>query len=270
MKSDPISLSGKVILVTGATGAIGAVTARRLAGAGAHLVLSDALPAADDRVRELVAAVGQDDCYITCDISAEAQVRAAVQFALDRHDRLDGAANIAGVVGPGLPAQDYPEREFRQVVDVNLIGTWLCVKHELSAMLPSRRGAIVNVASIAGHNGEVHRAPYVASKAGVIGLTKVAAIEAAAHGVRVNAISPGPVDTAQFHANVGAPGSARYQRVIEGIPSGRLGSAINIADAISWLLSDASAFVVGHELIADGGLLAEGLAAPRLVEAPTS
>jgi NAD(P)-dependent dehydrogenase (short-subunit alcohol dehydrogenase family) len=262
-----MDLSDKTILVTGAAGALGAATAQRLADAGANLILADVLPRTEQRVGALEALGAQTGCYVACDISQEDQVRAAVAYALERHGRLDGAANVAGVVGCGRLTQDYTETEFRQVVDINLIGTWLCLKHQLAAMLPQGAGAIVNIASIAGHAGEVDRAPYVASKAGVIGLTKAAAIEAAAHGVRINAISPGPIDTAQFHANVGAPGSERYRRVLEGIPMGRVGTTRDIAEVICWLLSDASAFVVGHELIADGGLLSEALSAPRLVKA---
>jgi NAD(P)-dependent dehydrogenase (short-subunit alcohol dehydrogenase family) len=260
------NLADRVVLVTGAAGAIGAATASKLAQAGARMLLADLFPAGDERITRLQRELPEPVPYIACDISDEAQVMAMVGRALELHGRLDGAANIAGIVGPSTVTAAYPAGEFRRVVDVNVTGTWLCMKHELGAMLPRGSGAIVNVASIAGHSGEMYRAAYVASKAGVIGLTKTAAVEAAASGVRINAVSPGPVGTAQFHTNVGPPGSQRYRRVVEAIPSGRTGGPDEIADIIDWLLSDASSFVIGHEVIADGGITAEGLAAPRLVQ----
>ena len=174
-----MSLADTVVLVTGVAGAIGAATAARLAQAGASTLLADLFPVDDERITKLQRALPEPAPYIACNISDEAQVRAMVERALELHGRLDGAANIAGIVGPSTLTADYPTEDFRQVIDVNVTGTWLCMKHELGAMVPRRSGAIVNVASIAGHSGEMYRAAYVASKAGVIGLTKTAAIEAA-------------------------------------------------------------------------------------------
>jgi NAD(P)-dependent dehydrogenase (short-subunit alcohol dehydrogenase family) len=253
------------MLVTGATGAIGRVAVSALAAAGAQVVASDVAPLGSAEVRTLQRDGAGAVDYVRCEITDEAQVADAVAGAVRRHGRLDGAANVAGIVGPSVTTTDYDAEAFRAVLDVNLVGTWLCLKHEIAAMLEGGGGAIVNIASIAGHAGEMRRSPYVASKAGVIGLTRTAAIEYAARGVRVNAVSPGPIDTAQFHANVGGPGSERYRRVLEALPAGRMGQAQDVAAAVVWLLSDASAFVVGHELVVDGGITAEAIAVPRLV-----
>jgi NAD(P)-dependent dehydrogenase (short-subunit alcohol dehydrogenase family) len=260
-------LEDKVVFVSGAAGAIGSVTAATLAAAGAQLVLCDVVDRAAAEVGELQSILSTRAIYCECDVSQEQQVRAVIQQVLDRYGRLDGAANVAGIVGGSQLTYEYSLGSFRHVIEVNLVGTWLCLKYQLSAMLPRHSGAIVNVASIAGHSGEVYRSPYVASKAGVIGLTKTAAVEAAASGVRVNAVSPGPIDTPQYRTNVGPPGSKRYARVFEDVPSQRMGRADDVAKAILWLLSDASDFVVGQEVIVDGGVLAETFASPRLAAA---
>jgi NAD(P)-dependent dehydrogenase (short-subunit alcohol dehydrogenase family) len=251
-------LDDKAILVTGATGTIGMATVKRLLHGGALVLATDV---ERNQPRELLSLAGRPYLsYQACDIRDEQQVSELLELSVERLGRLDGAANVAGIVGDSVRTADFDADGWQQVVDVNLRGTWLCMKHELRAMLASGAGSIVNVASIAGHVGEVERSPYVASKAGVVGLTKTAAVEYAEQGIRVNAVSPGPIDTPQFHANVGAPGSPRYEHVALAQPIRRLGRAEEIAHAIAWLLSDRSSFVVGHELIADGGLVAEGLA----------
>ena len=258
---------GRVVFISGAAGAIGSVTATTLAEAGAQLVLCDVADRGSAAAEELLSRLGDSAVYLECDVSDERQVQAVIQLGLDRYGRLDGAANVAGIVGESRLTFEYSPEAFRRVVEVNLVGTWLCLKYQLKAMLPRHSGTIVNVASIAGHSGEVYRSPYVASKAGVTGLTKTAAIEAAASGVRVNVVSPGPIDTPQYRTNVGPPGSDRYARVLEDVPSQRMGRADDIARAILWLLSDASDFVVGQELVVDGGVLAETFASPRLAAA---
>jgi NAD(P)-dependent dehydrogenase (short-subunit alcohol dehydrogenase family) len=253
-----VTLHDKRILVTGATGTIGLATVQRLLQAGAQVVGTDVASA------DTAPLIDQSDpcrlAFVACDIRDEHQVVALVDHAVRHLGRIDGAANVAGIVGDSVLTADFDADAWQNVVDVNLRGTWLCMKHELAAMLAAGGGgAIVNVASIAGHVGEVERSPYVASKAGVVGLTKTAAVEYARRGIRVNAISPGPIDTPQFHTNIGGPDTHRYRRVQRQQPIGRLGRATEVADAIAWLLSDRSSFVVGHELIVDGGLVAEGL-----------
>jgi NAD(P)-dependent dehydrogenase (short-subunit alcohol dehydrogenase family) len=250
-------LEDKAILVTGATGTIGMATVKRVLDGGARVVATDVRDADSGELMSLAERSALS--YHACDIRAERQVSELLDLAVDRLGTLDGAANVAGIVGDSVRTADFEADGWQRVVDVNLRGTWLCMKYELRAMLVSGAGSIVNVASIAGHVGEVERSPYVASKAGVVGLSKTAAVEYAERGIRVNAVSPGPIDTPQFRTNVGAPGSPRFERVAKAQPLRRLGRAEEIADVLAWLLSDRSSFVVGHELIADGGLVAEGL-----------
>jgi NAD(P)-dependent dehydrogenase (short-subunit alcohol dehydrogenase family) len=251
-------LAGRRVLVTGAAGSIGIAVVHCLVEAGARVVTTDIETAPADELAAL-RTLGPV-IHVPCDIREEPQVVRLVDAAVTALGGLDGAANVAGIVGDSLATADFDAARWQVVLDVNLRGTWLCMKHEIAAMLANGSGgAIVNIASIAGHAGEVERSPYVASKAGVVGLTKTAAVEYARLGIRVNAVSPGPIDTPQFHANVGPPGSPRYAQVQEQQPIRRLGKPREIAEAIAWLISDRSSFVIGHELIADGGLVAEGL-----------
>lgn len=257
-----ISLADRVIVITGALGAIGSTVAREAAALGAVIVATDLPPADDQRAIDLTA--DPRISYIPGDVSNEEDVATVVRWALENHGRLDGAANIAGIVGPSQLTADFPLDAFRKVLEVNLIGTFLAVKHELPALLQSGGGSIVNVGSLAGHSGEVYRSAYGASKAAVHGLTQSAAVEYAPHNIRVNTVSPGPVATEMFHQNVGGPGSPAYQVVVDGIPAGRMAEAIDIASTIIWLLSDGSAFIHGQEILVNGGITAEGVTAPRL------
>lgn len=257
-----VSLAGRVILITGALGAIGSAVAREAAALGAAIVATD-LPGADDS-RAATLTDNPAISYIPGDVTNESDVSAVVAWALNHHGKLDGAANIAGIVGPAILTADYPLDTFRKILEVNLIGTFLSVKHEVPALLQSGGGSIVNVGSLAGHSGEVFRSAYGASKAAVHGLTQSAAVEYAPHNIRVNTVSPGPVATDMFHLNVGAPGSPEYKIVVDSIPAGRMAEVIDVVSTIIWLLSDSSAFIYGQEILINGGITAEGIAAPRL------
>jgi NAD(P)-dependent dehydrogenase (short-subunit alcohol dehydrogenase family) len=250
----------KVLLVTGAAGVIGGVTVRQALAAGARVLATDALDSSDGRASGVIDTLGDRGRYVQCDITDSASVERLVDVAVTELGGLHAAANMAGIVGSSVRTADFDEPEWRKIVEINLVGTWLCLKYEIRAMLAGGDGAIVNIASVAGHSGEIFRSPYVASKAGIIGLTKAAAVEYAQHGIRVNCISPGPIDTPMFHVNNGGPGSPAYERVARAQPVRRMGRPEEIAAATLWLLSPQASFVVGHELVADGGLTAEGVA----------
>jgi NAD(P)-dependent dehydrogenase (short-subunit alcohol dehydrogenase family) len=256
------SLEGRVLLVTGAVGAIGATVVAEAASSGAVVMATDVSQPGDPAVQALLK--HSSVSYIPCNVTDENDVASVVAAAVARHGRLDGAANIAGIVGPSLTTAEFPLDVFRKVVDVNLVGTYLCMKHQILAMLDSGGAAIVNIGSIAGHSGEMNRSAYASSKAGIVGLTRSAAVEYGGRGIRINMVSPGPVATEMFFENVGRQGTERHARVLDEIPVGRMGTPTDIAAAILWLLSDAAGFVHGHELMVDGGITAEGLSVSRL------
>jgi NAD(P)-dependent dehydrogenase (short-subunit alcohol dehydrogenase family) len=266
MTSSPslVSLEGRVLLVTGALGTIGSTTVVQAASVGAQVMAIDRPPPNHPNANKLLQLASV--AYLSCDVTNEDDVVRAVATAVQRYGRLDGAANVAGIVGPSLLMTEFPSDAFREVTEVNLFGTYLSMKHEIPAISRGGGGAIVNVGSVAGHSGEMYRSAYSASKAGVVGLTRSAAVEFGRQNIRINVVSPGPVATKMFYENVGAPGSERYARVMDEIPAGRLATPGDITAAILWLLSDAAAFVHGHELVVDGGLSMEGLSAPRLVK----
>jgi NAD(P)-dependent dehydrogenase (short-subunit alcohol dehydrogenase family) len=242
------------ILVTGATGTIGGAIVEHLLKDGAAVVASGSRETPSPQLAQLMGDF-EDLSYVRCDVADEAQVKAMVSEA----QPLAGAVNAAGIVGDSVSTVDYESDHWQRVIDVNLRGTWLCLKYQIESLLKSDGGSIVNISSIAGLVGEIERSPYVASKAGIVGLTKTAAVEYAERGVRVNVVSPGPIDTPQFHIDIGPPDSPRYGRIVKQIPIRRMGDPTEIAGAVAWLLSDSSSFVVGHELVVDGGLTIEGV-----------
>lgn len=239
--------STRRVLVTGGGSGIGAATALQLASLGATVVVADL----DDAG---IGALGQQPGhaeYIRCDVSVERDVVAAVAVA-ERLGGLDGLVNCAGVAGTAAPLDEVDFAEWQRVIAINLSGVFLGLKHGLRAMKPRGRGAIVNVSSGAGLIGTPRLAPYCASKHGVLGLTRTAALETASLGVRVNAVLPGSVRTPMLEASMaGDPGVERM--IADSIPCGRLGTPEEIAEAIVWLLSDSARYVNGHSLVVDGG-----------------
>jgi NAD(P)-dependent dehydrogenase (short-subunit alcohol dehydrogenase family) len=257
-----LGLRDKVAFVTGAASGIGRATALGLAGEGAVLALSDRDGAGLDALATELRAAGATVLTFAVDVSDAAAVDDAVARAATQLGGIDVAVNNAGVSGvpaDGVPVRlvDSDEALYDQVLDVNLRGVWLCMRAELRVMVPGGRGSIVNITSVAGINGAPRFTTYSASKHGVVGLTKSAALEYARGGIRVNAVAPGNTDTAMIADWTAAPGGqAAAQKVQSVQPLGRIGTAAEIAAAIVWLVSDAASFVTGHVLVADGGFSA--------------
>ncbi len=261
---------GRVALVTGGGSGIGRAAAIALARRGARLVLGDVSEAGLDGTRAALAAAGVDAARVRalrCDVRRDEQVAALVALAADASDlaagfgRLDFALNSAGVGGVEARAADYPEEDWVRTVDVNLTGVWRSMRHEIPLMLdtvarePGRTASLVNVASVAGLNGFAKHAAYGASKHGVVGLTRAAALEYAQRGVRVNALCPGFTATPMVdRITQGDP--ALEARLASGVPLRRLGTVEEIAAAVVYLCSDAAAFMVGHAMVLDGGITA--------------
>jgi NAD(P)-dependent dehydrogenase (short-subunit alcohol dehydrogenase family) len=246
---------GQVALVTGAGSGMGLAASHAFAEAGAAVVLTDVnQPALRAAVDDLTAA-GHQAIAVTCDVSDEDQVAAAVQQAVGRFGRLDMAFNNAGIMVPPTDAAEEPAEQFDRVQAVNLRGVWACMKHELRQMRTQRSGAIVNNSSLGGLVGIPGRAAYHASKHGVIGLTRSAALEYAPHGIRINAICPGTIETPMV-ANMIASGELDMDDAISNQPIARLGTADEMAAAVLWLCSPGASFVVGVALPVDGGYTA--------------
>jgi NAD(P)-dependent dehydrogenase (short-subunit alcohol dehydrogenase family) len=246
---------GQVALVTGASSGMGLATARAFAAHGASVALADinedALRAAND---ELTSA-GRQALAVVCDVSDEDQVAALVDRTVATYGRLDMAFNNAGIQVPPSDAADEPAGIFERVNAINLRGVWACMKHELRQMREQGSGAIVNCSSLGGLVGLPGRASYHASKHGVLGLTKSAALEYAPRGIRINAVCPGTIDTPMV-ADMEAKGELDMAEAIRNQPIGRLGTADEIAAAVLWLCSPGASFVVGVALPVDGGYTA--------------
>ena len=233
-------LTGKVALVTGGASGIGRATVELLREHGVRVVAAD---------------ITGGDGVEPLDVTDEVAVDALVASVVDRYGRLDLAANVAGVPGAYADIADSSSDDWRRTLAVNLDGVYFCLRAELRAMLASGSGAIVNVASSAARMGVPGQAAYSASKHGVLGLTKSAALEVARQGIRVNAVCPGTVRTPMLAGFVGGD-EELLEKMGRRSPVGRLGEPAEIAEAIAWLLSDAASFVTGNALSPDGGVAA--------------
>jgi NAD(P)-dependent dehydrogenase (short-subunit alcohol dehydrogenase family) len=246
---------GKVALVTGASLGMGRATAQAFAEAGAAVVLADRNEAALRAATDELKAAGHKVLGVACDVAEEDQVASMVEQAVSTFGRLDAAFNNAGVQSPAADIADVSNAEYERVMAVNLRGVWNCMKHELRRMRAQGSGAIVNNSSIGGLIGLPGRAAYHASKHGVIGMTKSAALEYAARGIRINAICPGTIETPMV-AEMLAKEPEAMEEILKQQPIGRLGRPEEIASAVLWLCGPGASFVIGHALAVDGGFTA--------------
>ena len=247
-----ISFENKVALVTGAGSGLGLATAKAFAEAGAAVVLADTNETAVKSAAEEMSARGHKALAVRCDVADDAQVEAMVEQTVAAFGRLDVAYNNAGVQNIVAEAADATREDFDRVIGVNLRGVWSCMKFELRQMLKQGSGAIVNCSSIGGLVGGARRGSYQASKHGVLGLTKSAALDYAAKGIRINAVCPGVIHTGMLDHMMKTQADA-LNAMLKDVPIGRLGRPEEIANAVLWLCSPAASFMVGHALAVDGG-----------------
>ena len=250
------STSTKVALITGGSSGIGRAAAVAFAKTGARVVVAARRRTEGEATLRLVEAAGSEGIFVPADVRHAAEVRAMVQACVEAYGGLDYAFNNAGIEGSAfVKTADYDEETFRQVIDVNLTGVFLSMKYEIPALLARGGGAIVNMSSVAGLIGGVVGAAYHASKHGVIGLTKTAALDYAKDGIRVNAVCPAVITTDMasrlFYQD---PEVAKH--IVAMHPMGRVGTVDEVANAVVWLCSDQSGFITGETLRIDGGMLA--------------
>ena len=253
--SPTYDFKGQVALVTGASSGMGLATAQAFAEAGAAVVLADVNEERLGGATDGLTASGHQAIGVICDVSNEDQVAAMVKRAVATFGRLDMAFNNAGIMIPPADAADEPAEAFDSVTAVNLRGVWASMKHELAQMRRQGSGAIVNCSSLGGLVGGPRRASYHATKHGVIGLTRSAALEYAPRGIRINAVCPGTIETPMV-AEMIARGEMDVQEATKNEPIGRLGGPVEIAAVVLWLCSPGASFVIGVALPVDGGYTA--------------
>ena len=251
-------MEDKVVLITGGASGIGRATALAFATAGAKVVVSGRRETEGFETVALITKAGGQGTFVRADVTKEDQVQALVSQTVSRYGRLDAAFNNAGIEGEvGKQTHEQSVENYHAVMDTNVLGVLLAMKHEVGAMLKNGGGAIVNNASVGGLIGFPGVSVYVASKHAVLGLTKTAALEYARQGIRVNAVSPGGIETPMLYRFTGGAGSEFFNQLSGLHPIGRLGKPEEIAEAVLWLCSEKASFVTGVSLTADGGWTAQ-------------
>ncbi|MBI3758581.1 MAG: SDR family oxidoreductase [Deltaproteobacteria bacterium] len=242
-------------LVTGGGSGIGRATALILAREGAKIMIADYVPEGGDRTVKLIKEIGGEASFVPTDVAIPSQVEAMVNKTVETYGRIDCAFNNAGIEGRMANTAEATEENFDRIIAINLKGVWLCMKYEITQMLKQGGGSIVNTASAAGLVAVETLSAYTASKHGVVGLTKTAALEFAQKNIRVNCVCPGLINTPMV-ARLIDGGGMNEQDFIAAEPVGRMGKPEEIGEGVAWMLSDAASFVTGHSLAVDGGWVA--------------
>lgn len=243
---------GKVAIVTGGSFGIGRATAIAFAKRGANVVVVDWVEDKENTTIKLIRNAGEDAFFVKCDVSNSTEVRNMIEKTIAKYGRLDYAFNNAGIEGQTANTHACTEENWDKTMAVNLKGVWLCMKNEIPEMLKHNKGVIINCASVAGLNGFPGLPAYVATKHGIVGLTKSAALEYAKQGIRVNAVCPGVIHTAMIDRLTGKDKEVEKQYTSME-PIGRMGNPEEVAEAVVWLCSDAASFVTGIAMPVDGG-----------------
>lgn len=246
----------QVAVVTGGSFGIGRATAVAFAQRGAKVIIADLVEDKDGETLKQIKAAGSEGIFVQCDVSKNNDVKGLIDKCIATYGRLDYAFNNAGIEGAQATTHECTEENWDKTIAVNLKGIWLSMKNEIPQMLKNRKGAIVNCSSVAGLNGFPGLPAYVATKHGVVGLTKTAALEYSTQGIRVNAVCPGVIHTAMMDRLTGKDKEVEKQYT-EMEPIGRMGKPEEVAEAVVWLCSDAASFVTGIAMPVDGGFNAE-------------
>ena len=247
------SFENQVALVTGAASGMGLATAQAFAEAGAAVVLADFRQEVVTAEAKKLVSEGHKAIGVRCDVSNDTEVAAMVDCAVAEFGRIDAAFNNAGVMARIAPTAESTREEWDRVIGINLRGVWSCMKYELRQMARQGSGAIVNNASVGALTGNPGIGSYIASKHGVVGLTRTAALEYVKQNIRVNAVNPGLIDT-QIARDVVSGNEEAYGEIAKNVPIGRAGKPEEIAAAVVWLCSSGASYVVGQALTVDGGM----------------
>lgn len=253
---------GKVAIVTGGSGGIGRASALAFARRGAKVVVSDILVDEGKETLQMIERGGGEGTFVKTDVSKATDVEALIKKVVETYGGLDYAHNNAGIDGAQANTAEYPEETWNRVLGVNLTGVWLCMKYEIPQMLKGGKGAIVNTASVGGFTALSKISAYIASKFGVIGITKTAALEYASQGIRVNALCPGWTDTPMTvrEAQEAGVDLEEFRKMAAGsVPVKRMGRPEDMAEAVMWLCSDAASYITGHAMVVDGAMTAGSL-----------